>query len=125
MTNYDNNTNTDSVKDNENDADDAIEYDNDTETENNTQKDRDDKGMSYAQWSTETHENDNAHVKAYDNMIREIEDAQNAEYYKAQRQIQNALVNDTPVKTKDNKQYIDNISVYDRDVQFQSQFIIG
>ena len=50
-------------------------------------------------------------------MIREIENAQNMKDYKAHRQIQNMLANDTPVKTKDNRQYIDNIPAYDRDVQ--------
>ena len=41
-------------------------------------------------------------------MHREIEDAQNAKYYKAQRQIHKALVGDTPVKMPDNRQHIDN-----------------
>ena len=56
-------------------------------------------------------------------MCWEIEDAQNVECYKAQRQIHKALVNDTPVKTRDNRQYIDNISAYDRDVQRISKSI--
>ena len=56
-------------------------------------------------------------------MLRQIEDAQNAEYYKAQRQIQKALVGNTPVKMIDNRQYIDNVSANDRDVQRISKSI--
>ena len=73
-TNYDNDTNIGSAKDTKNDIVDDIEHDNDNETENDIQNDRNDKGPCYAQWSIETHENENACVKAYDNMIREIED---------------------------------------------------
>ena len=77
MTQDDNDTNTDSVK-----ADD-IDYDNDNENDNDIQTDTNDKRLSYAQWSTETHKNENAHVNAHDNIIRETEEVQNAEYYKA------------------------------------------
>ena len=50
-------------------------------------------------------------------MCRQIEDKQNEEYYKAQRQIHNAIMGDTPVKTVHNRQYIDNISTYDSELQ--------
>ena len=56
-------------------------------------------------------------MKAYDKMIVDIENAQNMKDYKAHRQIQNVLAKDTPVKIKDNRQYIDNIPTYDRDAQ--------
>ena len=62
-----------------------------------------------------THDNKVTYVKWY-NMHRQIEDKQNEEYYKAQRQIQNAIMGDTPVKTAHNRQYIDNISTYDSDL---------
>ena len=50
-------------------------------------------------------------------MRRQIEDKQNEEYYKVQRQIHNAIMGDTPVKTAHNRQYIDNISTYESDLQ--------
>ena len=50
-------------------------------------------------------------------MCRQMEDKQNEEYYKAQRQIHNAIIGETPVKTAHNRQYIDNISVYDSELQ--------
>ena len=50
-------------------------------------------------------------------MCRQMEDRQIDEYYKAQRQIYSAMIGDTPVKTVHSRQYIDNISVYDSEVQ--------
>ena len=41
-------------------------------------------------------------------MRRQMEDKQNDEYYKAQRQIHSAIMGDTHVKTVHNRQYIDN-----------------
>ena len=46
-----------------------------------------------------------------------MEDRQIDEYYKAQRQIYSAMMGDTPVKTVHNRQYVDNISAYDSEVQ--------
>ena len=46
-----------------------------------------------------------------------MEDKQNEEYYKAQRQIHTTIMGDTPVKTVHNRQYIDNISAYDSELQ--------
>ena len=50
-------------------------------------------------------------------MHRQMEDRQIDEYYKAQRQIHSTIMGDTPVKTVYNRQYIDNISAYDSEVQ--------
>ena len=50
-------------------------------------------------------------------MSRQIEDKQNKGYYKAHRQIHNTIMGDTPVKTVHNRQYIDDISTYDSDLQ--------
>ena len=50
-------------------------------------------------------------------MHRHIEDKQNEEYYKAQRQIDNAIMGDTPVKTAHSRQYIDNILAYISELQ--------
>ena len=46
-----------------------------------------------------------------------MEDKRNDEYYKAQRQIYSTIMGDTPVKTVHNRQYIDNISAYDSELQ--------
>ena len=46
-----------------------------------------------------------------------MEDNQNDEYYKAQRQIHSAMMGGTPVKTVHNRQYIDDISAYDSELQ--------
>ena len=50
-------------------------------------------------------------------MHRQMEDKEIDEYYKAQRQIHSAIMGDTFVKTVYNRQYIDNISAYDSEVQ--------
>ena len=73
--------------------------------------------MTQVKWSTETNEIDNQYLKNYDNMCRQIEDKQNKEYYKAQRQIHSTIMGDTPVKTVQNRQYIDDISTYDSELQ--------
>ena len=46
-----------------------------------------------------------------------MKDRQIDEYYKAQRQIYGAMMGDTQVKTVHNRQYIDNITAYDSEVQ--------
>ena len=52
-----------------------------------------------------------------------MEDRQIDEYYKAQRQIYSAMMGDTLVKTVHNRQYIDNISAYDSEVQRISKLV--
>ena len=89
----------------------------DTDTENNIQNDRYDDTVTRSKWSTETNEIDNQFLRDYDNMRRQMEDRQIDEYYKAQRQISSAMMGDNPVKTVHNRQYIDNISAYDSEVQ--------
>ena len=44
-----------------------------------------------------------------------MEDRQINDFYEAQRHIQSAMMSDTPVKTGQNRQCIDNVSDYDRD----------
>ena len=46
-----------------------------------------------------------------------MEERQIDEYYKAKRQIHSAMMGDTPEKTVYNRQYIDNISAYDSELQ--------
>ena len=52
-----------------------------------------------------------------DNMYKLMEDRQITDYYQAQRHIQSAMMGDTPVKTVQNRQYIDNMSDYDSELQ--------
>ena len=73
--------------------------------------------VTHVKWSTETNQIDNQYLRDYNNMHRQIEDKQNEEYYKSQRQINSAIMGDTPVKTAHNRQYIDNISAYDSELQ--------
>ena len=40
-----------------------------------------------------------------------------------QTETQNAMTQDTPIKSKDNSEYIDNIIAYDREVQRISQSV--
>ena len=46
-------------------------------------------------------------------MCKSMEDRQITDFYEAQRHIQSAMMGDTPVKTVQNRQYIDNLSDYD------------
>ena len=89
----------------------------DTDTKDNIQNNRYDNTVTQVKWSTETNEIDNRYLRDYDNMRRQMQDKQNDEYYKAQRQIHSAIMGDTPVKTVHNRQYIDNISAYDSELQ--------
>ena len=98
--------------------------------------DRHDNTMTKVKWSTETNDIDNRFLREYDNMckltadrqttdydnrfLREydnmrklIKDRQATDYYAAQRHIQSTMMSDTPVKTVQNRQYIDNVSDYD------------
>ena len=99
-------------------------------------RDRHDNMMTKVKWSNETNDIDNRLLREYDNMcklmehrqitdydnrfLREydnmrklMEDRQITDYYEAQRHIQSAMMGDTPVKTVQNRQYIDNVSDYD------------
>ena len=87
------------------------------DTQDNVQNDRHDNKATHVKWFTETNKIDNQFLRDYDNMHRQIEDKQNKEYYKAQGQIHSAIMGDTPVKTVNNRQYIDNISAYDSELQ--------
>ena len=89
----------------------------DTDTENNVQNNRYDDIVTQSKWSTETNKVDNQFLRDYDIMRRQMEDRQIDEYYKAQSQIYSAMMGDTLVKTVHNRQYIDNISAYDSEVQ--------
>ena len=74
---------------------------------------RDDNMMTKAKWSIETSDTGNDFMREYDNMCKSMEDRQINDFYEAQRHIQSAMMGDTPVKTMQNRQCIDNVSDYD------------
>ena len=74
---------------------------------------RNDNVMPKVKWSIETNDVDNDFKREYDNMHKSMEDRQINDFYEAQRHIQSAMMGDTPVKTVQNRQCIDNMSDYD------------
>ena len=54
-------------------------------------------------------------MREYDSMHKSMEDRQINDYYKARRHIQSTMKGDTPIKTGQNRQCIDNITDYDRE----------
>ena len=85
----------------------------DTDAKDMVPHDRDDNMMTKVKWSIETNDIDNRFLREYDNMHKLMEDRQITDYYKAQRHIQSTMMGDTPIKTVQNRQYIDNVSDYD------------
>ena len=49
-------------------------------------------------------------------MRKLMEDRQITKYYQAQRHIQSTMMGNTPVKTVQNRQYLDNVSDYDSEL---------
>ena len=88
----------------------------DTDTKDNVPHDRDNNTMTKVKWSTETNDIDNRFLREYDNMCKLMEDRQITDYYEAQRHIQSTMMGDTPVKTVQNRQYIDNMADYDSEL---------
>ena len=76
---------------------------------------RDDNMMTKVKWPIETSDVDNDFMREYDNMCKSMEDRQINDFYKAQRCIQSAMKGDTPAKTGQNRQCIDNVTDYDRE----------
>ena len=74
---------------------------------------RDDNMMTKVKWSIETSDIGNDFMREYDNMHKSMEDRQINDFYEARRHIQSAMMGDTPVKTVQNRQCIDNVSDYD------------
>ena len=66
-------------------------------------------------WSIETNDIGNDFMREYDNLHKSMEDRQINDFYEAQRHIQSTMMGDTPVKTGQNRQCIDNVSDYDRE----------
>ena len=63
----------------------------------------------------ETSDIDDNFMREYDEMYKLMEYKQIYDYYEARRDIQSAMDGDTPVKTGQNTQYIDNVRDYDRE----------
>ena len=74
---------------------------------------RNDNKMTKVKWPIETNDTDNDFLREYDNMCKSMEDRQINDFYEARRHIQSAMMGDTPVKTVQNRQCIDNMSDYD------------
>ena len=63
----------------------------------------------------ETRDVDDDFMREYDEMHKSMEYKQIYDYYEAQRHIQSTMEGDTPVKTAQNRQCIDNVRDYDRE----------
>ena len=63
----------------------------------------------------ETRDIDDDFMREYDEMHKSMEYRQIYDYYEARRHIQSAMEGDTPVKTGQNRQCIDNVRDYDRE----------
>ena len=73
---------------------------------------RDDDTITKVKWPIETSDIGNDFMREYDSMCKSMEDRQINDYYEAQRHIQSAMKGDTPIKTGQNRQCIDNITDY-------------
>ena len=76
---------------------------------------RDDNMMTKVKWPIETSDIDNDFMREYDNMHKSMEDRQINDFYEARRHIQSTMKGDTPAKTGQNRQCIDNVSDYDKE----------
>ena len=62
----------------------------------------------------ETKDIDDDFMRKYDEMYKSMEYKQTSDYYEARRHIQSAMEGDTPKKTGQNRQCIDNVRDYDK-----------
>ena len=85
----------------------------DTDTNDTVPYERDDNVMTKVKWSMVTNDIDNDFLREYDKMHKSMEDRQINDLYEAQRHLQSTMKGDTPVKTVQNRQYIDNVTNYD------------
>ena len=63
----------------------------------------------------ETRDIDDDFMREHDEMHKSIENKQIYDYYEAWRHIQSTMEGDTPIKTSQNRQCIDNVRDYDRE----------
>ena len=76
---------------------------------------RDDDTITKVKRPIEPSDIGNDFMREYDRMHKSMEDRQITDYYEARRHIQSAMKDDTPMKTGQNRQCIDNITDYDRE----------
>ena len=76
---------------------------------------RDDRMTTKVKWPIETSDINDEFMREYDDMHKLMEYRQIHDYYEARRHIQSAMEGDTPIKTGQNRQCIDNLSDYDRE----------
>ena len=76
---------------------------------------RDDRKMTKVKRPIETNDIDDELMRDYDDMRKLMEYRQIHDFYEARRHIQSAMEGDTPVKTGQNRQCIDDVRDYDRE----------
>ena len=76
---------------------------------------RDDNMMTKVEWPIETSDIDNKFMREYDDIHKSMEDRQINDFYETRRHIQSTMKGDTPIKTGQNRQCIDNVTDYDRE----------
>ena len=76
---------------------------------------RDDRKMTKVKQPIETNDIDDEFMREYDDMHKLMEYRQIHDFYEAWRPIQSAIEGDTPIKTGQNRQCIDNVRDYDRE----------
>ena len=76
---------------------------------------RDNNMMTKVKEPIETSDIDDEFMREYDDMWKSMEDRQINDFYKAWRHIESAMKGDTPIKTGQNRQCIDNVTDYDRE----------
>ena len=108
----DNDTAITEVKDDRNMTNDELKY---VGTKDVVPYKRDDNMMTKVKRPIETSDVDNDFMREYDSMCKSMEDSQINDFYEARRHIQSAMKGDTPIKTGQNRQCIDNITDYDRE----------
>ena len=85
----------------------------DVDTNDTVPYERNDNEMTKVKWSIEANDVDNDFLRNYENMHKLMEERQINDFYEARRHIQSVMMGDTPVKTVQNRQCIDNVSDYD------------
>ena len=76
---------------------------------------RNDRMTTKVKWPVEPSDIDDEFMREYNNMCQSMEYRQINDYYEARRHIQSAMKGDTPIKTGQDRQCIDNVSDYDRE----------
>ena len=85
----------------------------DVDTNDTVPYERNDNEMTKVKWSIDTDDIDSKFLREYDEMHKLREDRQTNDPYEAQRHLQSTMRGNTPVKTVQNRQYLDNVSNYD------------